>query len=83
MIRVGRNYGQQGPCPLCRIDEDDQKHLLECIVLKIMCPAIMANMTTEYKDLFHEDVQKMERASKLIEEAVKMREELLEKKTKV
>ena len=34
MLKVSKNYGSKKNCPLCKISEDTQKHLIECVIIK-------------------------------------------------
>ena len=58
MLHVLHNFGQETQCPLCKIGDDNQKHLLECMILKMMCPEILNNKTIIYSDLFGENIKK-------------------------
>ena len=40
MIQVGNNFGKKEPCPVCKMGNNDQQHLLECAVLKSRNPVV-------------------------------------------
>ena len=77
MLNVTDNYGQKIHCPLCKIGQDDQKHLIECIVLKIACPEILNNIDTKYEDLYSNNLEKQNEIGKLLEIAMRKRTEIL------
>ena len=57
MLNVNYNFGQKIKCPLCKIGEDAQKHLLECLVIKITCPEILNNTKCNYTDLISDNLE--------------------------
>ena len=69
---------QQGKdinCELCKLEIDNQEHLLNCQVLKNIVPEL--NKTSvRYEDIFGE-VEKIIPAGKLFEKISKAREEVL------
>ena len=78
MLNVKHNYGIKGPCPLCSIRNDEQSHLLECLVIKLECPEVFENKDNcVYNDIFSKDIDKMNNVAKLIHNAVRTREKLL------
>ena len=77
MLNVSYNFGQKIPCPFCKIAEDNQKHLIECMILKITCPEILNNKDIQYSDIFSESIDKLNEISKLFEIAIRKRTEIL------
>ena len=73
MLDVSRNYGQHSKCPLCKIGDDDQKHLLECLIIKLQCPDILNNIDCKYEDIYSDNIEKQSNISKLLEIAIKRR----------
>ena len=57
--------------------EDDQKHLLECIILKLTCPHILNNTDIKYTDIFIDNLEKQNEVGKLLEVALRKRTEIL------
>ena len=82
MLNVANNYGKDVNCPLCQLKKDDQKHLIECLILKSTCSDILYNDNAKYDDLFSENIGKQQKIVKLIENALRKREEILEKSKK-
>ena len=78
MLKVSNNYGIDGRCPLCKIAEDSQQHLIECLVIKASCPDILYNTNCKYEDLFNDNITKQNDIIKLIEVAIRKRMQILE-----
>ena len=79
MLNVAYNFGNKTKCPLCKIGEDDQKHLIECIVIKLNCHEIYYNTDSQYEDIFTENITKLNKISQLLQVATRKRDEILEK----
>ena len=77
MLNVLNNFGQHAKCPLCKIKEDDQTHLLDCLIIKINCPEILNNMNSKYEDIFSDNVDKQSEICRLVDIAIKKRNELM------
>ena len=77
MLNVQNNFGQHTKCPLCKTEEDDQKHLIECLVIKIHCPDILNNVDSDFKDIYSDEIEKQNDISKLIDIAMKKRNQLM------
>ena len=77
MLNVSHNYGQKIQCPLCKIEEDDQEHLLNCIIIKLASPEILNNIDIKYTDVFSDNLDKLNEVSKLLEVALRRRTEIL------
>ena len=68
-------------CPLCRLCEDSQKHLLECT--KLAEEGELVTKIPEYNDVFSENLmQKVQVARKIIAK-YKMRRKLLKEEKEV
>ena len=39
-IDTPENYGRDVPCRLCFLARDEMSHILECVVIKVACPAV-------------------------------------------
>ena len=78
MLKVASNYGSKTNCPLCKISEDSQKHLLECVIIKITCQDILNNDNKKYEDIYSDNVTKQKEIIQLIEIAIRKREEIIE-----
>ena len=80
MINVGYNYGRKDQCPLCKIGENDQQHLFQCIVLKLAIPELFHNANNvTYEDVFSQNFQKLIEVAKLCEIITRKRDELIAK----
>ena len=79
MLPVGDNFGKKEElCPLCCLQRNTQFHLLECVVIKMHCPEILANNTdSKYEDIFSDDPVKMNNVSKYLESSLRKREQLI------
>ena len=82
MFKVANNYGNKTNCPQCKIDEDSQKHLIECVIIKITCNDILNNDSMKYEDIYSDNTTKQNEMIKLIKIAIIKREEIIENKTK-
>ena len=80
MLNVKSNFGEKSACPLCHMKEDDQSHLLDCLVIKLECPQVFENKEAcEYEDIFCNDIIKMKNIAELLYQAIRTREKLLQK----
>ena len=78
MINIGDNMGRKDElCPACELELNTQKHITECIVIKMSCPSILANKSeSKYEDLFSDDPDKINNIAEKIETAIRKREQL-------
>ena len=65
MLPVGFNFGQKKPCFACEMSDDTDRHLLECVILKMSCPDIMENIESSFDDIYSSDMEKVFKVSKL------------------
>ena len=80
MLNVKWNFGDKSMCPLCNVKEDQQEHLLECILIKVRCPKLMENRNQcKYSDIYSSDIKKENNVSELLLEATRSREIYLSK----
>ena len=80
MLRVESNYGKKQSCPVCLSSSlDNQEHLINCSVLKISCPELI-NIKSSYDDIYSKDIEKMSEVIRMIEIAIRKREELQQAK---
>ena len=77
MLNVQSNYGKHTPCPLCKMEEDSQQHLLECLIIKINNPDILNNVNSIYEDIYSNNIDKQNNITKLIEMAINSRKIIL------
>ena len=77
MLPVGFNYGKKNPCPLCKISDDTDIHLIYCPILKMSCNDLIENIDIKYEDIYSTKVTKLSKISKLLLSALRTREELL------
>ena len=73
MLPVGFNFGQTIPCWLCEVSDDTDRHLLECVVIKMSSPTIIENRTTVFDDIYSTDISKVSKVSKLLTSALRIR----------
>ena len=72
-----RRQGQNFNCEICKIEKDDQKHLLNCYVLKNLFPELKGTKV-KYDDIFGNNINKMVKAGKVLHIVNKARKEILE-----
>ena len=59
-------------------DDDNQKHLMECVIIKMSSKKVFHNDKSKMEDVFGQNVKKILEIAKIIEDALKCRELLLE-----
>ena len=67
-------------CDLCNLALDEDRHLLQCAVIKEKSVNIRNNRLSKYEDIFGSDVDKMVSTVNLLEEALSIREKLIQEK---
>ena len=67
-------------CFLCNLALDEDRHLLQCVVIKEKSVNISNNSLSKYEDIFGSDVEKMVSTVNLLEEALSIREKLIQEK---
>ena len=78
MITVGYNYGRKMTCPLCHTNQEDtQKHLFNCVIIKITNYDLFHSSSTKYEDIFSLNLQKLIGVAKLCESVARKRAELI------
>ena len=75
MAPVSSNFGDKNKvCPACFLSPDDQKHLIDCVVIKCANKAVLFNQaSSQYMDIFSENLNKMKEAAKIFSSALKTR----------
>ena len=80
MINVKWNFGEKVLCPLCKIGEDKQEHLLDCVLLKLRNPTLFEGKNRcEYSDIYSSDLTKLNNVAELLFQAIRTRELYLTK----
>ena len=82
MLKVGRNFGKQNLCPLCHLHEDDQRGLLDCIIIKLNCKELYGKRDEKYESIFSSNIEEITNISKLMQQCLRTREELLQQRQK-
>ena len=77
MINVGHNYGNKAKCPICKLEDDTQEHMLRCVILKIKSPELFKIQEEKYEDLFSLNDDKIIKLARILESVLRKREELL------
>ena len=80
MTKVGYNFGQKRLCPLCSLHIDDQKEMLNCIVLKIESKELYNIKDEKYEDIFSNNITKLSNISKIYQKIFQIREEILDER---
>ena len=78
MLKVGKNFGKNDMCPLCYLHEDDQKGLLNCVILKLNCKELYDRKEESYEDIFSSKIEELLKISKLMQKCLRTREEFLQ-----
>ena len=76
MLPVSFNYGGKKSCIFCELSDDTDRHLIECVVLKMSCPIIMENTDAIYDDIFSSNMAKVSKIAKVLSSALRTREVL-------
>ena len=71
MLPVAYNFGQKIPCFACEISEDTDRHLLQCVVLKMSCTDLIENTEYVYDDIFGMDMLKVAKVATLLKSALR------------
>ena len=74
MLPVSFNFGGKDPCKLCDLSDDTDRHLLDCVVIKMCCPSVMENADTVYNHIYSSNIDDMKKVSKLLLSALRTRE---------
>ena len=69
------NFKYEGVCPLCKISQDNQSHLLICPKLRDVNPTL--NVKRNYMDIFSNDVLKVYECTRILIEALQTRKNIL------
>ena len=77
ITNVGFNFGNKVLCPLCKLENYEQKHLFKCIKIKINCELLYRSIKEKYEDIFDMNIKKLVKMASLCESVLKTREKLL------
>ena len=69
-------------CPLCHLHEDDQRGLLDCIIIKLNCKELYGKRDEKYESIFSSNIEEITNISKLMQQCLRTREELLQQRQK-
>ena len=72
MLKVGFNFGQKNKCILCKIENDKDHHLIQCIMVKMNISDIGDNL--KFEDIYSQDMTKVSNISKILTKVMRMRE---------
>ena len=79
MLPVGENYKKGAknnpPCPLCKTDEDTQKHLMVCA--KFNSGTVSATNIPIYDDLFDTNLEKQLTVAQILRKNLQTRNKML------
>ena len=73
MTNVGYNYGNKVKCHLCHLEEDEQDHLFQCIIIKLSNEDLYKIRDEKYEDIFSMDIEKLTNISKICESVLRSR----------
>ena len=77
MINVGKNFGSEKLCPLCKLESDSQEHMINCFVIKMKSSEVFHSNQT-YHQIFNLTSKNLASVAELCEQAVRTREILME-----
>ena len=60
-----KNFYTDDKCRLCKNEQENQSHLLNCSELIKNCPELYNDMIVKYDDLFSENIKKQHRVIEL------------------
>ena len=76
MLKVAFNMGQkETQCPLCFMDQDDQRHLMDCMVINLYMDDDISNI--KYDDIYSDEQYLIEKASAALMGRFQRREVLM------
>ena len=78
MVKVGHNFGQKIVCPLCKLHEDSQERIIDCVVLKLNCKELYQQKDEQYDHIFSSDMIRVCKISKLLIKCFETREEIMD-----
>ena len=82
MVEVRTNYGGSHPdlrCPLCMMEHDTQKHLLECV--KLDGVGELVSVLPEYEDLFSRKLEPKVKVSRILRARFLKRKQMMKKES--
>ena len=79
MVNLPHNFGKKIKCKICLIGDADQVHLIKCLRIKIVYPELLKDLN--YYDIFDTDIKKQTEIAKIMEQAYRVREEILDEIT--
>ena len=75
MLNVKWNFGEKILCPICKIGEDKQEHLLDCILIKLRSPTLVENKNKcQYSDIYSSNLTKLNNVAECLLQAIRIRE---------
>lgn len=77
MIKVGDNFGNKEPCPVCNDGNNDQRHILECNMLQDEGEESVTDKI-EYEDIYGESAAEVIKVSRLLYKFYQKRDIILE-----
>ena len=77
MFKVGHNYGNKIKCPLCKMENDTQEHMFDCVIMKIHCINLYSKKDENHEDIFSLNTKKLEDITKICESISRTHELLL------
>ena len=79
-VETPENYGRDVPCRLCFLARDEMSHILDCVVIKLACPAVYNNSDVKIADAHavDMDMDRVKRLAIVFKEALRTREKLID-----
>ena len=80
MIDVSANFGKKEVCPICKTDENNQLHLLDCegLDLDLDISGQITDKNTMYNNIYEEDSDVVIEVSRLLYKAYQKRDIILD-----
>ena len=74
MLNVGYNFGKKVKCFMCKIKDDTDSHLLECVIIKMSNPNLIENSDVKFDYVYSSNMKDVQKISKILIQAMRTRE---------
>ena len=74
MLNVGHNFGQNITCFMCKMYDDTDRHLIECVIIKMANPDFIENSEVKFDCVYGNNMKDIKKMSKMLVQAMRTRE---------